>query len=215
MTQTVELVVLGCTKTGERSLVLHTLSREYGRRGFLVTVGKHTPMALFLPLNILEAEIVPNPKSALWRARGIQSRDALNGIRDNVRKNAVSLFLSEVLLRTLRDGMADNGLYDWCVGSILTLDGLSSDFANFHVRFLLELAAALGFRPTPEGIAPFAGEDFRLLERFLSSTPGESLLIPMTGDVRTRACRSLLQYLEYHTESPIRVRSLDILSELF
>lgn len=214
-TGTVELVVLGSTKTGERSLVLHTLSREYGRRGFLVTVGKHTSPALFFPLNILEAEIVPNPKSTLWRARGLQSRDPLNGIRSDLRKNAMSLFLSEVLMRTLRDGTPDNGLYDWAVRSILTLDSLTDGFPNFHVRFLLELASVLGFRPTAEGLAPFAGEDWKVLNRFIAADPGESLLIPMTGDARTRVCRALLQYLEYHTESAIHVRSLDVLSELF
>ena len=58
-----ELIVLAYTKFGERSIVLHTLSREWGRRGFLVRVGKGVSMALFLPLNIIEAEIVENPKS--------------------------------------------------------------------------------------------------------------------------------------------------------
>ena len=50
-----ELIVISSTKFGENSIVLHTLSREYGRRGFLVRVSPKTAMALFLPLNILEA----------------------------------------------------------------------------------------------------------------------------------------------------------------
>ena len=41
MTTNTELIVLHTTKFGENSVVLHTLSREYGRRGFLVRgIGK-------------------------------------------------------------------------------------------------------------------------------------------------------------------------------
>ena len=36
----IELIVLGTTKIGENALVVHSLSREYGRRGFVVRVGK-------------------------------------------------------------------------------------------------------------------------------------------------------------------------------
>ena len=48
-----QLIVLAYTKFGESSVVLHTLSREFGRRSFLVKIGKRTTMSLFLPLNIL------------------------------------------------------------------------------------------------------------------------------------------------------------------
>ena len=91
-------------------------------------------MALLLPLNILEMDIVPNPKSTLWSARNLTAKDSLNGIRNNLYKNTMSLFLSEVLLRAVKDGQAEDGLYPWCVRSILTLDGLGSDFSNFHIR---------------------------------------------------------------------------------
>ena len=47
-----ELIILNHTKFGENSIVLHTLSSEYGRRGFLVKVSPRTAMALFLPLNL-------------------------------------------------------------------------------------------------------------------------------------------------------------------
>ena len=57
--ETIELIVLSTTKVGEKALVVHTLSREWGRRGFLVHSGAKAGMSRFLPLNILEAEVVP------------------------------------------------------------------------------------------------------------------------------------------------------------
>lgn len=215
MTGSIELIVLATTKVGDSSLVVHTLSAECGRRGFIVHPGKKASAALFMPLNILEADVVENPKSELWSLRNISARDSLAGIRGNLHKNTMTLFLSEVLFRTVREGVFEDGLYQWCVGSILTLNALEGDFANFHIRWLLELAGALGFRPSLADIAPFAGENTLVLKRFLESDFGESMLIPMSGEVRNAVADNLLRYLEFHTEQPIRVKSLGVLRELY
>ena len=55
MTVDTELIVLHTTKFGENSVVVHTLSRDYGRRSFLVRGAGKRMMSLFLPLNVLEA----------------------------------------------------------------------------------------------------------------------------------------------------------------
>ena len=127
----------------------------------------------------------------------------------------MTLFLSEVLFRILRDGSYEDGLYEWCLGSILTLNELESDFANFHIRFLLELAGALGFRPGFDDIAPFAKEQLRELKLFLEKDFGESMLVPLSGVARNELCDCLLQYLSYHTEQSVQVRSLAVLRELY
>lgn len=211
----VEFIVLTTTKVGENALVVHTLSREWGRRGFLVRSAKKTGTTLFLPLNILEADVVENSKSELWTLKNITLKDALEGIRGNLKKNTMTLFLSEVLFRTVRDGANEDGLYEWCVGSILTLNALEADFANFPVRFLLELAGALGFRPTFDDIAPFAGEHLNQMKALTTADFSESLLLPLSGAVRNALCEELLQYLSYHTEANIQVKSLAVLRELY
>ena len=215
MTENIEAIVLGHTKFGESSVVVHTLSEEYGRRGFLAHVGKKAGMALLLPMNILEMDVTPNPKSTLWTARNLTAKDPLNGIRSNLYKNTMSLFLSEVLLRTVKDGQAEEGLYPWCVRSVLTLDTLQSDFSNFHIRFLLEFAGALGFSPTFEDIAPFAEKHLHQLKPFLTSDFSASMLVPLRGEDRNALCEDLLRYLEYHTESTIHIQSLAVLREVF
>lgn len=210
-----EMIVLSTTKVKESAIVVHTLSREWGRRGFLVQSAKKAGMSLFLPLNILEADVVENPRSDLWSIKNIHALNALNGIRGNLHKNTMTLFLAEVLFRTLQEGANEDGLYEWCVGSILTLDALPADFANFHIRFLLELSGAMGFRPSFQDIAPFAGDKAVILKPFLETSFSESMLIPLSGEVRNSLCEILIRYLEFHTEQPIRVKSLDVLRELY
>lgn len=215
MTFDIELIILSYTRFGENSLVLHTLSREYGRKGFMVRVGKKSSMAGFLPLSVVEARVTENPKSNLWKASEIRVLYPLNGIRGNIYKNSMTMFMSEVLYRVVKDGGNEDGLFEWCLGSIMTLDKLESDFSNYHIRFLLELASALGFSPTAESVAPFARHHLEPLSRMLSLPFAESMLLPLTGSQRNGMCEEILSYLERHTESAINVRSLAVLSEIF
>ena len=215
MTHSSELIILACTKVGEKNLVLHTLSPVWGRRSFICTVSRSSGMSLFLPLNILNAEIVENPKSDLWRLHAITAAHPLSGIRNNLYKNTMTLFLSEVLYRTIKDGANEEGLYEWCRKSILTLDSLESDFSNFHLRFLLEFAGALGFDPSGEDLAPFAGEHYRTMQELTGLSFAQCMLLPLCGESRNEIAEILLKYLSYHTESAINAKSLPVLRELY
>ena len=215
MTHSSELIILASTKIGEKTLVLHSLSPAWGRRSFICSVSRSTPMALFLPLNILEGEIKENPKSDLWRVGALSAVHPLSGIRNSIFKNTMTLFMSEVLFRTIKDGANGDELFEWCKKSILTLDAMDSDFSNYHLRFLLEFAGILGFSPSVEGLAPFAGKRLKELESLLQLGFAESMLLPLNGEARNEIAGILLKYLGYHTESTINVRSLSVLRELF
>ena len=216
MTINTELIVLHTTKFGENSLVVHTLSREYGRRSFLVKgAGKKSMMSLFLPLSMLEADVIETNKSTLFTARNLISRHSLLGIRSNMFKNSMTMFMSEVLYRVVKDGASEQGLFEWCEKNILMLDAIQTDFSNFHIRFLLELAVALGFSPESQDLMPFVGDHYPVVEKFMSLPFAESMLIPLNGPVRNEIAEEILRYIEFHTESAVNVNSLKVLRELF
>ena len=238
MKQAVEFIILGTTKVGEKSLVLHTLSAEYGRRSFIVSVSKSSSMALYLPLNILSGEVSDNHLSDLWRVSGLRAEYPLSGIRSDVRKNTMTMFLSEVLFRCLRDGEYSEWLYNWCRQSILTLDALGTTdpshedssktdplsgegtvsgdgVANFHLLWLLDLCAALGFRPSIEDLMPFAGERLEDLRALLTLERPAALLLPLSGARRSEIASDLLEYLSFHLDTRLNIRSLSVLRELY
>jgi DNA repair protein RecO (recombination protein O) len=210
-----ELIVLHTTKFGEDSLVVHTLSRDYGRRGFLVRGAGKKAMSLFLPMNVLEADIVESSRSTLFSARNFSAKYPLLGIRGNIFKNSMTMFLSEVLYRTVKDGVNEPGLFEWCEKSIVLLDAMKSDFSNFHIRFLLELAIALGFSPETRDLRPFVGDNHAVVGQFMQQPFAQSMLIPLTGAVRNEIAEQILRYIEFHTESSLNVNSLKVLRELF
>lgn len=209
------LIVLNVTKIGETKAVVHALTSDFGRRSFIAGVSRRGAMTLFLPLNILDAEVTENPRSDLWRLGAVTVTDPLSGIRGNLYKNTMTLFMSEVLYRTVRDGVYEESLFDWCVKSIKALDAIQSDFSNFHLRFLLELAAALGFRPEASDLAPFAGKYYAQVKDLVSLDFASSMLLPLSGESRNAIAELLLQYLSRHTESAINVQSLKVLRELY
>lgn len=215
MKQALEFIILGTTKVGEKSLVLHTLSAEYGRRSFIVSVSKSSSMALYLPLNILSGEVSDNHLSDLWRVSGLRAEYPLAGLRGDVRKNTMTMFLSEVLFRCLRDGEYSVDLYDWCRQSILTLDALGEDFANFHLLWLLDLCGVLGFGPRVEDIMPFAEEHYEDLRQLLTLDRSSALLLPLSGARRSDIASILLEYLSYHLDTKLNIRSLAVLRELY
>ena len=216
MTTNTGLIVLHTTKFGENSLVVHTLSKDYGRRSFLVKgAGKKAGMSLFLPLNVLEADVVETSKSTLYTARNLVARYPLLGIRNDIFKNSMTMFMSEVLYRVVREGAYEEGLFEWCEKNILLLDAVSIDFSNFHIRFLLELSVALGFSPEARDLVPFVGDHYPVIERFMTVPFAESMLIPLNGATRNEIAEEILRYIEFHSESAVNVNSLKVLRELF
>ena len=215
MTTPAELIILNVTKIRDNSIVVHTLSREFGRRSFLTGVRIGSSTAMFLPMNIVEADIKSNDKSDFWRASNFNCTTPLSGIRGNLYKNSMTLFLSEVLYRTLKDGVNEDGLFDWCKGMILLLDSLEKDFSNFHIRFLAEFASVLGFAPSAEGLMPFAGERYQDLSKMVETSFAESMLIPLSGEKRNEMAEILIRFISHHSDSVINVQSLKVLRELF
>ena len=216
MVKVTELIILHTTKSGDDAIVIHTLSKEYGRRGFLVRgAGKKSVTAHLQPLSIIEAEIHESTKSRLFIARNLTSRHALNGIRTNLYKNSMTMFMSEVLFRVMKEGVYEQGMYEWCERSILMLDAIQTDFSNFHIRFLLELAVQLGFRPETTDLMPFVGDHYPIIEKFMALPFAESMLIPLNGPLRNEIAEEILRYIEFHTDSAVNINSLKVLRELF
>lgn len=214
MTYSSELIILNSTKVGEKSLVLHCLSPCWGRRSFICSVSKNN-QAYFMPLSIIDAELIENRHSDLWRLRSVSSLNPLFSLRSHSSKNSICMFMSEVLYRVLREGTMEPGLFEWCRSSILMLDTLEGNFSNFHLRFLLELASALGFSPDIEALAPFVGARYKDLGYLLGASVAEFMLYPLNGNTRSEIAEALLNYLAYHCEIQLEIRSLAVLKELF
>jgi hypothetical protein len=105
-------------------------------------------------------------------------------------KRTIALFISEVLYHVLRHPMSDEPMFDFIAQSIQELDE-TDEPQNFHLSFLIGLAAKLGFAMS------------------------EELPLPQTRRERQKQLRALCAYFEEHVETWKTPRSLDVLMEVF
>ena len=216
-----QLIVLHHTKFSEHSLVLHCLSRNSGRKSFLLRSvaspgrGAGVSMACLQPLSVLDAEVTDSPRVRLQTVRNLLPAENQDSIRRNFGRNASTMFLSEVLLRSLREELPDEPLFDWCRTQIRLLGELDGGAAaNFHLCFLTGLCRRLGFSPDAASVAPFAEGCLEDMNAFLDRDLPQQLLMPLSGARRTRMARALLRFMEYHLDYPLKINSLDILAQL-
>lgn len=211
-----EFIVLNSVKYGEKSLVLQCLCRDLGRRSFFVRSAASVA-SLIDPMSVLEGSVVESPHfaSSMPSVTSLSRRVSFPGIRSSVYKSSITMFMAEVIYRTMPEGVAEDGVYDWCVGKLALLEALDKDFGNYPLIFLMELSVNLGFRPRSEDIAPFVSpEHIETVHQLMSLPFAEAMLVPLSGRVRNSISDSLLRYMELHLDTSLNIKSLPILREL-
>ena len=214
---TSRIVVLHLTKFSDHGLVLHTIDSTAGRRSFLVRgIKRGNAVAVFHPLSILDVVSAESPKSSLCHLREWEPAQPLHGIRGDLVKSSVAMFVSEVLYRSFTNELSDPQFFEWLCGAVATLDAASGSIANYPLWFLVSYAVQLGFRPgdpvEPQGIFTPAESD--LLRRMLHATFSETLAIPLSASRRQAFARKMLQYLSWHLGTTIDAKSMDVLHEV-
>lgn len=216
MKKDIEFILLHTTKFGEKSLVLHTLSKEYGKRSlFLRSVPKNN--SIFSPMSVLEGELIEQTKiaSSMPNVSKLSLRYPLISMRNNVYKSCISIFMAEILYRALKESAIEEGLYETCIAKILLLEELEKDFANFPILFMIDTLAAMGYSPRYQDLEFFLlPEQKEIVKNMLSLDFSEAMLVPLNGPGRNAILISLLKYLEINIDQSLNIRSLSILREL-
>ena len=99
-------------------------------------------------MQILQLEIQLKQKYKLHYIKEISLATSLHQVHSNVFKSSISLFLAEVLIKTIREEEANPNLFEFIKNSIAFLEEADErNILNFHLVFLLDLSRYLGFYP--------------------------------------------------------------------
>ena len=235
-----QAIVLHSIKYGETRLIVDMFTRAYGRLSFIVSLPK-TPRSkvkkqYFQPLTMLEIEADVRPKVQLQKVRDVRLSGPFSSIPFDPHKLSISLFVAEFLYHALRGEQQNVPLFDYVSSSILWLDAQQTNFANFHLVFLMRMSRFLGFYPNLDNYAP--GDYFDLRESvFLPSPPvHREFLMPqeaekvqlmmrmdfptmhlfqMSHTERNRLLEVALVYYRLHLPDFPELKSVGVLQELF
>lgn len=238
-----QFILLNTIKYGDKAFVLQVYSREEGRISlFLRGVGRNSNYRAWMhKLSIMEAEMVErsNGMPVIKEMRPVRE---LLSIRSSVIKGGIALFMSELVLKGIREVEASREMFDFLVRGINLLEECREGVANFPIYFLTHFCRVAGFAPTDnyspqhQRFSPLLGrfveEDSRFVERdrmgsplfeheaslllhLLLQLPEEELhTLPFDREVRYRLAGGLLGYLSLHLGTPVELKSLDILHQL-
>jgi len=150
-------VVLRTIKYGETSLIVTMFTELFGLQSYLVN-GVRTSSKkgsgkanLFQPTAILDLVVYHNELKHLNRIKEFKWSYLYQHIFSDVPKNAVALFMIELLTKCLKQPEANPELFEFCEDAFIHLDESSgSVMANFPLFFALHLPVFFGFRITDE-----------------------------------------------------------------
>jgi DNA repair protein RecO (recombination protein O) len=145
-------IVLKTVKYGETSVIVSVFTELFGVQSYLVngirTTGKtSSKAALFQPSAILDLEVYHNELKNLQRIKEYKWAFLYQHVLTDVTKNAVAMYMVELLQKSLKQPENNPDLFHFCEESFIQLDGAeTAEIANFPIYFCLHLAYFFGFR---------------------------------------------------------------------
>jgi DNA repair protein RecO (recombination protein O) len=149
-------IVLRTVKYGETSIIVSIFTYAFGIQSYLVngvraSTKKGTGKAnLFQPAAILDLIVYHNELRNLQRIKEFRWGYIYQHIFSDIKKNAVALFMVELLTKCLKQPEANEDLFHFAEDAFLNLDESSEMVtANFPLFFALHLAVFFGVPPNP------------------------------------------------------------------
>ena len=144
-------IVLRTVKYGETSVIASIFTEMFGIRSYIVNGvrahGRTSKGHYFQPSSMLDMQVYHSELKNLQRIRELHWSYIYKDILSDVTKNAVALYMVELLQKCLKQPESNPELFQFCEDSFRQLDTSNAQItANFPLYFCLRLAHFLGFR---------------------------------------------------------------------
>lgn len=233
-------IVLHAIPYNDKYTIVHLYTEMFGRSAYLVARSRGrksiVSKALFMPFSVIELEVEHKNRRDLQRIKETRSCFPINELHCNPIKNVLTLFLSEVVYRTVKETEPDSRLFGFLYQSISFLESTGESVANYHLVFLLHLLFYLGIHPNSDSYK--AGYCFDLLNgEFVNHasshrhflTQEESLvfrkllkmsfenmcLYAFSRQDRIAIIERIIEYYRLHLPEFSEIKSLAILKSMF
>lgn len=241
MLQKTNGIVLHTIKYNDSSNIVDIFTELYGRMSFILSLPKSRKSviksSLFQPLAIVQIEADFHSQKMLIKIKNARLSYPYSSIPFDQGKTTIAFFLAEFMVHALKEEGENKNLFDFVQNSLIWFDNQTSNFANFHLVFLMHLAWFLGFLPNLENY--HAGDYFDLQNScFVSHKPlthsfflepaEASHILMMTRmtyknmhlfglsrSQRNRCIEILIEYYRIHLPEFPELKSLSILREIF
>jgi DNA repair protein RecO (recombination protein O) len=238
MQVTTKAIVFSAIKYGDTSLIVKAFTasdgiKSYLLRGVLTSKKGKLKTAYFQPLTQLEIVAIHRNKGTLETLREAKVYYHYQSLYADMAKNAMTLFLAELLVNSIREEERNEELFEFIEASLQWLD-IHKDVANFHLFFMLSITKFLGFYPdvyqidkpyfdllegefvSVESLNPMLrGENIYYFKTLLGINFDAIHNVKMKKTNRQELLKSLILYFELHLQGFRKPKSLAVLNEVF
>ena len=233
-------IVLNTVRYSDKHNIVHIYTDGRGLMSFAVPLGK-TPAArmrnaAMMPLSLIDLEAGVRNGRDLSVLREVRRNYPLATLYSDPVKNAIALFISELLAHVIQEPEGNDPLFRYIEQSVRLLEELSGGYANFHICFLYHLGAHLGIQPNVESyrhgywfdmtdgvfvsaavrghmhLQPQEAQVIHLLSRM---TFANMSVFRFNREERNRVLDVIISYYRLHNAAIGTLRSPDILKQLF
>lgn len=144
-------IVLRVVRYGETSVIVNILTELFGVQSYLVngvrtSKAKDHKASLLQPANILDMVVYNRDSKHLQRVSDFRYAYLYRSLHADMAKNAIALYLVELLDKTLKQPEAHPELFHLASGALRWMDESEQGAGNLPLYFTLRVAALLGFR---------------------------------------------------------------------
>lgn len=229
-------IVLKTIKFKDTSLIIKCYTQQgiksYILKGVLAAKKGKIRTAYFQPLNLLEIIGNHNNKGSLNTIREVHLSYAYTTISNDIVKQSLVLFLSEVLNFALQEEEQNQPLFDFLFNSFQHLD-TQKNVGNFHLFFLINLSKYLGFYPyklnlnslffnLQEGVfqdkpssTSITGSKLNLFKSLLGTDFDTMQKLKLNKEERQDLLDILISYFELHLSGFRKLNSIPVLQTVF
>lgn len=235
-----EGIVLHFIKYGESSVIATIYTRDYGRQSYLVNAARskksQNKASLLQPLFLVDMIAYQKQSRELHRIKELRSHQVYQNIPFEITKSSLSIFIAEVLYKSINEQESYPEMYDFIKNSLLWFDLMEKGSGNFHIWFLFRLTEYLGFLPDTsrvgfEGwfdIKKGAVVHFQPSHPFYANKEATENLIQLSAlkineisgfeisrKMRDTLISVLIDYYQLHFDNLGEIKSLNVLREVF
>jgi DNA repair protein RecO (recombination protein O) len=228
-------IILKNIRIGDKKIISKIYTESAGLQQYSIQFGSSSKSKIrpahIQPLNLVELDVIAKENRDIGRVQEIRIAYPYRELNFNVLKNCISVFLNEVLIKSIKESESNPELFLFIRNALIELDAHPGGFGGWHLYFLIELARRLGFYPQEN----FSQDTsfFNLLDgRFEFKPPphvhyfdkNESMMFqelmrdaanyrhaPPPFETRSRQLELILRYFNFHVPGCTDFKSLPVL----
>ncbi|MDN5215988.1 DNA repair protein RecO [Fulvivirgaceae bacterium BMA12] len=220
-------IVLNYIKYRETSIIVRIYTESFGLTSYIVNgvrskKARHK-IAFFQPLTLLDMVVYHKKNTQLNRVSELKCLEPLMHLPTDIKKSSMAIFITEILIKSLKGEEENQALFHFLHQSILILENMPDNFQNFHLQFLLKLCGFLGFAPASAheistqlaaagAKASISDEEENVIDLFIKE--GYDNKIKINNRFRRAILYHVLAFYKIHIESFGEVKSMTILNEV-